>query len=174
PTIEEARRQIMTLNATLKGVAQQEGIALVSAGTHPHSYWQEQKTTPHKHYEALEEKFQDLERALVIYGLHVTELGCIESSNDLCWDIRPHLAFRTLEFRICDMPASSRDTLALAALCQALIMKLLWLYHHHRLCSPVPRDYLEENKWQAMRYGLDASIIDFAHRRRMPMRDALH
>src|SRR5581483_12301471 len=43
PTIEEARRQIMTLNATLKGVAQQEGIALVSAGTHPHSYWQEQK-----------------------------------------------------------------------------------------------------------------------------------
>jgi carboxylate-amine ligase len=248
PTIEEARRQIATLNTTLKGIAQQEKIALISVGTHPHSSWQVQKTTPGKHYEALEEEFQDLERALVIYGLHVhigleqhelltpllnqarlwlphllelssnspfwsgrytglksfrsalwhmvphtgvpeiiaswghfehyleemTELGCIESGNDLCWDIRPHLSFQTLEFRICDMPASSRDVLALAALCQGLVMKLAWLYRHHHLSSPVPRDYLEENKWQAMRYGLDADIIDFVHRRRMPMREALH
>lgn len=248
PTIEEARREVLTLNAMLEEITRQENIALISAGTHPHSFWQEQKTTPGKHYEELEEAFQDLERTLVIYGLHIhvglerkelliplmnqacmwlphllalssnspfwsgrstglksfrsalwrmvpysglpefieswehfegylakmIDMGCIESGHDLCWDVRPHLTFHTLEFRICDMPASSRDTLAIAALCQGLVMKLIWLYDHDRLSPSLPRYYLEENKWQAMRYGFDAHIIDGMHRCRLPMREALH
>ena len=35
-------------------------------------------------------------------------------------------------------------------------------------------DYLEENKWRAMRYGLDAEVIDFVQRRRLSMRDSIH
>jgi glutamate---cysteine ligase / carboxylate-amine ligase len=38
----------------------------------------------------------------------------------------------------------------------------------------MPRDYLEENKWRAMRYGLDAEVIDFVQRRRLSMRDSIH
>jgi carboxylate-amine ligase len=247
-TIEEARREVSTLTMMLKEITEQENVSLISAGTHPSSSWQEQKTTPGRHYEALEEEFQDLERMLVIYGMHIhvglkqkelliplmnqvrswlphllalssnspfwsgrstglksfrsalwrmvphtglpkimtswehfehylkqmTKLGCIESGHDLCWDVRPHPTFHTLEFRICDMPASSRDTLALAALCQGLVMKLHWLSNHQCPCSSMPRSYLEENKWQAMRYGLDATIIDSVRGCRLPMRDALH
>jgi len=104
----------------------------------------------------------------------LVSLGCIENGKDVYWDIRPHPFFPTLEFRICDMPATPRDTLALAALCQALVRKLAWL-HQRRITLPVlPRDYVEENKWQAMRYGLDASMIDFVNRRRVTMRDAIH
>jgi carboxylate-amine ligase len=42
------------------------------------------------------------------------------------------------------------------------------------LIHALPRDYIEENKWRAMRYGLDAEVIDFVHRRRLSMRDAIH
>jgi len=42
------------------------------------------------------------------------------------------------------------------------------------LVHALPRDYIEENKWRAMRYGLDAEVIDFVHRRRLPMRDSIH
>ena len=108
------------------------------------------------------------------YIADLTSVGCIESGKDIYWDIRPHPLFPTLEFRICDMPATPRDTIALAALCQALVMKLAW-QHQRQIALPVlPRDYVEENKWQAMRYGLDASLIDFVKRRRTPMRDAIH
>ena len=104
----------------------------------------------------------------------LTSMGCIESAKDICWDIRPHTLFRTIEFRICDMPGTMQDTLALAALCQALVMKLTLLHEHKREFSVPPRDYVEVNKWAAMRYGLDADVIDFAHRRRIPMRDSIH
>src|SRR5207244_10004761 len=70
--------------------------------------------------------------------------------------------------------ATIEDTLALTALCQALIAKLTWC-HEHNVDVPVfPRDYLEENKWRAMRYGLDAEVIDFERRRRVSMRDSIN
>jgi glutamate---cysteine ligase / carboxylate-amine ligase len=248
PTIADARQELSILKATLKEIVTREGMALISAGTHPGAFWQDQKTTPGEHYQKLEEEMQDLERMLVIYGLHIhvgvdtmelaillinqlrtwlphllalssnspfwqgrntglksyrtalwkpipysgvpeiipswkhferyiDELvytGCIESAKDLCWDIRPHTLFSTIEFRICDMPGTTQDTLALAALCQALVMKLTWLYEHNIQFYIPPRDYVEVNKWAAMRYGLDADIVDFTHRYRIPMRDSIH
>ncbi len=88
--------------------------------------------------------------------------------------MRPHPFFDTLEFRVFDMPGTIEDTLALAALCQALVAKLDWLYAHNLQVPVFSRDYIEENKWRAMRYGLDAQVIDFAHQRSMSMRDAIH
>jgi carboxylate-amine ligase len=38
----------------------------------------------------------------------------------------------------------------------------------------VPRHLLEENKWRAMRWGLDAEVIDFAQQRRLSMRNSFH
>lgn len=100
--------------------------------------------------------------------------GCIDNGKKIWWDIRPHPFFSTIEFRIFDMPATFNDSIALAALCQALVAKLTWL-HHHGSASPVlPRSLIEENKWKAMRYGLDSEIIDFVHDRRLTMRESLH
>ncbi|MBV9615101.1 MAG: carboxylate-amine ligase, partial [Ktedonobacteraceae bacterium] len=81
--------------------------------------------------------------------------------------------FDTVEFRVCDMPATLDETLAIAALCQALIAKLCWLYQHDSAVLILPNELIEENKWRAIRYGLDAEFVDFIHHRRLTMRDSL-
>lgn len=104
----------------------------------------------------------------------LTVAGYMTSGRDIWWDIRLHPIFHTLEFRIFDMPSTLEETLALSALCQALVAKLAWLGAHQRTCPVLPRDYITENKWRALRYGLDATIFDFATGRTVRMRDSLH
>src|SRR5207237_5828060 len=60
------------------------------------------------------------------------------------------------------------------ALCQSLVVKLTWLHKHGKEVPVVPRHLLEENKWRAMRWGLDAEVIDFAQERRLSMRNSFH
>src|SRR6266699_1454783 len=202
PDIPTARKEMQAARAPLARLVGEKGLALVSAGTHPTALWQDQLRTPHERYEELEDEYQDVARAILIYGLHVhigvenqdkavtlinqlrtwlphllalssnspfwkgrftgiksyrqvvwqsgaprTSLpeiipslddyntyienlmatNCITSGKDIWWDIRPHSVYSTIEFRICDMPATVEDSLALAALCQALVAKLLWL-----------------------------------------------
>ncbi len=248
PDIATARKDLYTLRALMAKLADRDGLALVSAGTHPSSSWQDQATTEKERYAELEEEFQDLIRSNVIFGMHVhvgvedkelaiklmnqartwlphllaistnspfwsgrytgiksyrsalfkriprtgmpgiliswndferyvqdlVEMGCIDNGKKIWWDMRPHPFFDTVEFRICDMPATIEDTLALAALCQALIAKLTWCHENNVDVPVLTRDYLEENKWRAMRYGLDAEAIDFVKLRRLGMRDSIN
>jgi len=99
--------------------------------------------------------------------------GVIDNGKKIWWDIRPHPFFDTVEFRIFDMPATMEDTLALTALCQALVAKLAWLHKRGMTMHVLPRYLIEENKWRAMRYGLDAELVDFMSNRRVRMRDAI-
>jgi carboxylate-amine ligase len=99
--------------------------------------------------------------------------GCIDNGKKIWWDMRPHPFFDTIEFRICDMPATIEDTLALVALCQALVARLVHLAEQGKDVPVLARDYIDENKWRAVRYGLDAEVVDFTTRRRLPMRDAI-
>jgi carboxylate-amine ligase len=108
------------------------------------------------------------------YVDHLVQTGCIDNAKRIWWDIRPHPFFGTVEFRIADMPTTLEDTIALAALSQALVMKLTWLYER-KITTPVLSSvYIEENKWRAARYGLDGEYVDFVQDRRMTMRDAIH
>jgi glutamate---cysteine ligase / carboxylate-amine ligase len=99
--------------------------------------------------------------------------GCIDDGKKIYWDVRPHPFFPTLEFRICDIPTRVDDTIAIAALVQALVAKfnklldqnLTFCLHHKML--------IEENKWRAVRYGLDGKMIDFGKRREVPIRDLI-
>jgi carboxylate-amine ligase len=99
--------------------------------------------------------------------------GCIDDGKKIYWDVRPHPFFPTLEFRICDIPTRVDDTIAIAALFQALVAKfnelldqnLTFCLHHKML--------IEENKWRAVRYGLDGKMIDFGKRREVPIRDLI-
>jgi carboxylate-amine ligase len=101
------------------------------------------------------------------------ETHCIDNGKKIWWDIRPHPFFDTIEFRICDMPATIEDTLALAALCQALVAKLTQLDERGEKLPVLARDYVDENKWRAMRYGLDAEFVDFTQRRCLSLRDSI-
>jgi len=100
--------------------------------------------------------------------------GCIDNGKKIWWDIRPHPFFGTVEFRVFDMPATLNDVIALAALCQSLVARLTWLHKRGKEIPVVPRHLLEENKWRAMRWGLDAEVIDFAQQRRLSMRNSFH
>jgi carboxylate-amine ligase len=247
PNIAVARNAVRNLRVELARLVESEGLALISAGTHPLARWQDQARTRNERYEELEEEFQDVGRSILIFGLHVhvgidnhdisiplmnqlrtwlphllalstnspfwagrcsgtksyraivwrrfprsgipdlfastsdfdryvdtlVRTGCIDNGKKIWWDIRPHPFFKTIEFRACDMPATMEDTLAIAALCQALVAKLAWLYQRNITTHVLPTYYIEENKWRATRYGLDAEIVDFVQGRRLGMRQSI-
>jgi glutamate---cysteine ligase / carboxylate-amine ligase len=101
----------------------------------------------------------------------LVELHCIDDGKKVWWDLRPHPLFGTLEFRICDVPTSPRVTIALAALAQALVVKLYRLRRSNLGFRIYSRAFVEENKWRAARYGLDGRLIDFGKRQEVPMRE---
>jgi glutamate---cysteine ligase / carboxylate-amine ligase len=101
----------------------------------------------------------------------LVELRCIDNGKKLWWDLRPHPTFGTLEFRVCDVPTSPRVTVALAALAQAIVVKLYRLRQENLGFRIYARALVEENKWRAARWGLDGQLIDFGRRREVPMRD---
>ena len=71
PNITSARIESRRLRAELARLVDDEGLALISAGTHPSALWAEQVTTPNPRYAELQEEFQDVGRSVLIYGLHV-------------------------------------------------------------------------------------------------------
>jgi carboxylate-amine ligase len=95
---------------------------------------------------------------------------CIDNAKKIWWDIRPHPYFPTLEFRICDMPMRIDETIAIAALCQAIIAKLYKLHERNLAFRHYSRALIMENKWRAARYGLDGNLIDFGKQMEVPVR----
>ncbi|HLI69222.1 MAG TPA: carboxylate-amine ligase [Ktedonobacteraceae bacterium] len=247
PDIPTLRLELRDLQQKLSNLLEEDGIRLISAGTHPEALWQDQPSMPNRRYIELEEELQDIARSILIFALHVhvgvknhemavlimnqarswiphflalsanspfwagrftgiksyrsvvwrpfprsgvsdvfpswsdfdnyvqalIKTGCIDNGKKIWWDIRPHPFFNTVEFRICDMPASFEDSIALAALCQALVAKLDWLHRHGMTGHILPRALIDENKWRAMRYGLDGEILDFTRDRRLTMRESI-
>ena len=247
PDIAVARQELRVTRATLAQLVNEEGLAIISAGTHPSSSWRDQKNTDGERYIELAQEYQDVVRSDLIFGLHVhvgvenkdlaitilnqvrtwlphllalstnapfwsgrmtglksyravqwkrfprsgvpyvfpswnhfdkyvqdlIDMGCIDDGKKIWWDVRPHAYFDTVEFRVCDMPSTMEDTLGIAALCQALVAKLARLHEQGKTVPIVKSRYIEENKWRAMRYGLDAELVDFTSRRRLPMRDSI-
>ncbi|HEX4170151.1 MAG TPA: carboxylate-amine ligase [Bryobacteraceae bacterium] len=96
--------------------------------------------------------------------------NCIDNAKKIWWDIRPHPYFPTLEFRVCDVPMRVDETIAIAALCQAVIAKLFRLHEKNQSFRHYSRELLMENKWRASRYGLDGKLIDFGKQTEVPCR----
>ncbi len=99
--------------------------------------------------------------------------GSIDNAKKIWWDIRPHPFFPTLEVRICDLPMRIEETVAIAALCQAVAAKLYSLYEQNLSFRQYRRSLLMENKWRAVRYGLDGKLIDWGRQVEMPARDLI-
>ncbi len=85
--------------------------------------------------------------------------GAIESIREVWWDVRPHPVFGTIEIRIADALPSVRETIALAAMIQCLVVRLGELYDCGEYL-PLNRHWIiAENKWRAARYADEAFII---------------
>ncbi len=99
--------------------------------------------------------------------------NCIDNAKKIWWDIRPHPNFPTLEFRCCDVTMRIDETIAIAALIQATVAKLYKLYSANQGFRLYRRALIMENKWRALRYGLDGNLIDFGKQCEVPVRTLL-
>jgi len=100
--------------------------------------------------------------------------NCIDNAKKIWWDVRLHPFFDTIEFRICDAQSRVDDTIALAALMQAIVSKLQKLRRQNVTFRMYPRRLIDENRWRASRYGIDGKMIDFGRKCEVDERALLH
>jgi carboxylate-amine ligase len=95
----------------------------------------------------------------------------IDDGKKIWWDLRPHHIYPTLEFRICDACTKVEETICLAALIQGICAKLVKLRRGNLGFRKYLPNLVAENKWRAMRHGIDGKLIDFGKQAEVPYRD---
>ena len=85
--------------------------------------------------------------------------GVIDTLSEIRWDIRPVPNLGTIEMRICDGLATLKEVGAIAALTQCLVDEFSTTLDEGGTIPTMPPWHVQENKWRAARYGLDAIII---------------
>jgi len=94
-----------------------------------------------------------------LYGFLIRSKA-IDSMRDLWWDLRPSPGLGTLELRFCDEPATFREALGIVAFVHCLAH---WFRDHEEAWeksnTPLKHWIFRENKWRALRYGLNAEIV---------------
>ncbi|MGI8786812.1 MAG: carboxylate-amine ligase [Pyrinomonadaceae bacterium] len=116
------------------------------------------------------DNYQSYER----YVDTLVKMNCIDNAKKIYWDIRPHPNFPTLEFRVCDIPTRVDDTIAIAALFQAIVAKLNQMLDKNWGFRLYRRMYIQENKWRAVRYGLDGKLLDLGKQKEVPVKDLIY
>jgi carboxylate-amine ligase len=239
----QAGNQLRALRRTVNQVAQRQGLAIGSAGTHPFALWEDQRVVARPRYRDLISGLQFVARQEIIFGIHVhvgvdnpdkaihvtngmrvhVPLLLALSGNSPFWrgdstgldstrtpifrafprvgippryddfadwarriefmmqskvigdytylwyDVRPHPNFGTVEIRVMDSQTRVEQTLALAALAQAMVKELCEHYDSGEELSRYPYEMLDENKWLAARHGLSGSLVDLPDRSRVPV-----
>jgi glutamate---cysteine ligase / carboxylate-amine ligase len=97
----------------------------------------------------------------------------IDEHTQLWWSVRPHLAFPTVEVRICDAQPDLGAAQSLAALTYALGARFARALDEGEPLPDLPNRLLEENLWRAIRYGLTGGLIDFERGEVVPARARL-
>ncbi len=106
------------------------------------------------------EYFESIE-AYENYVKLLVKTNCIDNAKKIWWDLRVHPFFNTVEFRICDVPMTTEETICIAALFQAVCAKIYKLRSQNLNFIIYQRALINENKWRASRYGIDGRLIDF-------------
>lgn len=91
----------------------------------------------------------------------LVKTNCIDNGKKIWWDIRLHPFYPTVEFRVCDMIMTVDEVVCIAALMQCIIAKLSKLHQKNQSFRSYRRILINENKWRAARWGVDAKLIDF-------------
>jgi carboxylate-amine ligase len=98
----------------------------------------------------------------------LVQTGSIVEDTQVWWSLRPHLAFGTVEVRICDAQSTAPESEALAALIVACVGQAARDHDDHVPFADPPRREIEENLWRALRFGLDGRLIDLDTREEFP------
>ncbi len=91
----------------------------------------------------------------------LVKTNCMDNAKKIWWDVRLHPFFDTLEFRCCDVPMRVDETIAFAAIFQAIVVKLYKLIKQNLGFRLYRRALITENRWRASRYGIHGKLIDF-------------
>ncbi len=231
-TTGEAVDELAEMLALVRPVADELGVDLYSAGTHPFAEWSLQLLTPGHRYEELIARTQWWGRQMLIWGVHVhvgvrrehaipivsallrwyphlqalsasspiwaghdtgyasnrammfqqlptaglpfqfatwaeferyaqdlLTTGVIDEIDEIRWDVRPAPRLGTVEVRICDGVSTLDEMRALVALTHCLVVDLSERLDRGETLPTLPPWHVQENKWRAARYGLDAWII---------------
>ncbi len=231
-TTGEAVEELADMIALVRPLADELGVDLYSAGTHPFAEWSHQLLTPGHRYEELIARTQWWGRQMLIWGVHVhvgvrrdhvmpivsallkwyphlqalsasspiwagtdtgyasnrammfqqlptaglpfqfdtwgeferyaedlVTTGVIEEITEIRWDVRPAPHLGTVEMRICDGVSTLSEMRALVALTHCLVVDLTDRLDRGETLPHLPPWHVQENKWRAARYGLDAWII---------------
>jgi len=95
---------------------------------------------------------------------------CIDNGKKIWWDIRLHPFYPTVEFRVCDMVMTVDEVVCIAAIMQCIIAKLHKLHQKNQSFRTYRRVLINENKWRAARYGIEAKLIDFGKEEEVPFK----
>jgi carboxylate-amine ligase len=107
------------------------------------------------------------------YVRFLYESGSIVENTQIWWSVRPHLAFPTVEIRICDAQPDLGEARSLAALCYSLTARIARALDEGEQLPDLPNRLLEENLWRAIRFGLAGELLDFARGESVPARGRL-
>ena len=247
-TVDEAMADLCTTLEVVFAAADELGVDLYGAGTHPFAQWSLQQLTPGHRYEELMARTQWWGRQMLIWGVHVhvgvkhrervlpiissmlnqfphlqalsasspiwsgtdtgyasnrammfqqlptaglpfqfdrweefeafvdsqKKTGVIDELNELRWDVRPSPLLGTVEVRVCDGVSTLRELRALVALIHCLVVDLDQRLESGETLPTMPPWHVQENKWRAARYGLDAEIILDAEGNERLVTDDLH
>ncbi len=99
--------------------------------------------------------------------------GSITEHTQIWWSVRPHLAYPTVELRICDGQPDLGEAQSLAALGYALAARCARAYDEGEPLPSRPHRLLEENLWRAIRYGLSGELLDLERGESIPARARL-
>ncbi|MGI8421355.1 MAG: carboxylate-amine ligase [Gaiellaceae bacterium] len=104
------------------------------------------------------------------YVRFLYDTGSIDEHTQLWWSVRPHLAFPTVEVRICDAQPDLTESRALCALIYALVARVARAVDEGEPLPEHPHRVIEENLWRAIRYGLSGELIDLDRGTVLPAR----
>ncbi len=95
--------------------------------------------------------------------------NCIDEPTKIWWDVRPHPRFPTLEFRVTDICTKLDEAICLASLILAITAKLIKLRYSNRSWRRYRHHLVNENKWRAVRWGIEGKLIDFGKKEEVAM-----
>ena len=107
------------------------------------------------------------------YVRFLYETGSITEHTQIWWSVRPHLAFPTVEIRICDAQPDLGESRSLAALAYALTARIARALDEGEPLPDLPHRLVEENLWRAIRHGCSGELIDFERGESIPARARL-
>jgi carboxylate-amine ligase len=120
------------------------------------------------------QSFSEFEEFVELLG-HVHSVGKDQVSGKadktmIWWDARPRPDFGTIEIRISDMCTTIDEAICIAAICQAMAGFFIKLRERNQSWRIYRTELIEENKWRALRYGIDGKMIDFGKGEEVPAR----